>query len=92
MSGTQNDDWRLTGQEKYLFGATLRFEAYVPPSDHWEHDHCDFCWGKFTGENVVDGLNVGYTTLDHAHWICETCYADFRELFCFSLALDIGRG
>ncbi len=34
MNGSQDDDWRLTWQEKYLSGATLRFEAYVSPSDH----------------------------------------------------------
>jgi hypothetical protein len=41
------DDWRRTGQEKYLRGATLTWRNYQALSGRWEHEHCAFCWQKF---------------------------------------------
>ena len=81
MNTISDDDWRLTGQDKYLLGATLRFENYAPPSEMWEHDHCDFCWEKFANSDNPDGFKNGYATLDHAHWICGGCFNDFRQKF-----------
>ena len=43
----RDDDWRLQGQEKYLFGATLLRKRYKAWSEDWDHDHCEFCWAKF---------------------------------------------
>jgi hypothetical protein len=32
-------------------------------------------------ENYPDVLHQGYTTTDDYHWICETCFGDFKHLF-----------
>jgi hypothetical protein len=42
-----DEDWRLTGQEEYLQGATLLRKRYRAWSAEWDHDHCEFCWAKF---------------------------------------------
>jgi hypothetical protein len=42
-----DDDWRLTGQEKYLLGVELVRKPYRARSASSEHDHCSFCWAKF---------------------------------------------
>jgi hypothetical protein len=85
MNTISDDDWRLAGQERYLVGAILRLENYVPPSEIWDHDHCDFCWEKFTFGDNTAGLKRGYTTLDHSHWICEKCFHDFQSRFKLTL-------
>jgi hypothetical protein len=74
-------DWRLTNQEKYLKGVTLRWEKYKKYSKDWEHDHCEFCMAKFSEEENTDNLNGGYTTEDNYHWICRQCFKDFKEMF-----------
>lgn len=82
------EDWRLTNQEAYLKGAVLVKAQYAAGSDRWDHDHCEFCWAKFSG---ADGdLRQGYRTKDGSRWICETCYEDFKEKFHFRL--EDGRG
>ena len=82
----QNDDWRLTNQGKYLLGATLQFRRYVAPSSTWDHDHCEFCWRKFTERTLADTLQEGYATTDTRHWICSICFADFKDRFNWALA------
>jgi hypothetical protein len=42
-----DDDWRLRGQEDILLEAELVRKPYRAYSEHWEHDHCAFCWAKF---------------------------------------------
>lgn len=73
------DDWRLQGQEKYLQGATLQRTAYKKWSETWDHDHCEFCWAKFSERE--NDLHEGYCTLDQRHWICDECFQDFKEKF-----------
>jgi hypothetical protein len=86
------DDWRLTGQEGYLQGATFVHKPYRAWSATWDHDHCTFCTRKFVGELGQlsdDGvLAAGYSALgrgpqgeDDYHWVCDVCFADFRERF-----------
>ena len=72
-------DWRLQGQERYLANAALRHERYHAPSAAWDHDHCEFCSRKFS--EASGDLNAGYVTQDGQHWICETCFHDFRAAF-----------
>jgi hypothetical protein len=76
-------DWRLQGQEKYLAGVTLIYRAYrqYPRNESWDHDHCEFCWGKFMVDDVPDVLHAGYCTEDDYHWVCEQCFNDFKSLF-----------
>ena len=84
-----DSDWRLHGQEKYLKGASLvrrTYRAYAK-NPKWDHDHCDFCGAKFMVEDHPDVLHEGYATLDDYHWICETCFQDFRERFLWTLAV-----
>lgn len=74
-----NDDWRLTGQERYLKNVKLRWSRYAPPSETWDHDHCSFCWERFSNSEV--SLREGYCTLDEYHWICKKCFEDFKCMF-----------
>lgn len=76
---TEKDDWRLTGQEEFLRGASLYHRIWEPPSPQWDHDHCLFCWAKFS---ELDGtLREGYVTQDDRHWICPECFHDFKTMF-----------
>jgi hypothetical protein len=72
-------DWRLNGQELYLKHVDLHWGAYEPPSEEWDHDHCEFCWGEFATQG--GDFTEGYTTKDQYHWICEDCYKDFKSIF-----------
>ena len=75
------DDWRLTGQERSLAGAVLRWSEWHRPGPEWDHDHCAFCWAKCMEEPLPGALHAGYTTADTSHWVCVRCFADFRERF-----------
>ena len=88
---SDKDDWRLGGQERYLQPARLCWKRYSRWSDEWDHDHCEFCWAKFVAlddtQSGPNDLSEGYAVLsngdfpDDYHWICATCYADFRGMF-----------
>jgi hypothetical protein len=81
------DDWRRQGQERDLLNARLCRAPYVPPSDDWDHDHCEFCWAKFMPpgpDTPSDALHEGYVTEDAQRWVCPVCAADFAEEFNFS--------
>ena len=73
------DDWRLRGQEDYLSGKSLYFRKWKSPKKEWDHDHCEFCWEKFS--DYPNTLHEGYTTEDNYYWICPTCYNDLKEMF-----------
>ncbi len=75
-------DWRYTGQDKYLKEICLKFCYYNDINK--DHDHCEFCFEKF-GHGEQD-LHQGYCTLDNYHWICNTCYNDFKDFFKWKLA------
>ena len=68
------EDWRLNGQEDFLFKAKLK---KTPSYDL--HTHCDFCWAKFS--TYEEDLKWGYTTYDERFWICEECFNDFKDRF-----------
>jgi len=72
-------DWRLQGQERYLKGASLSRQKYRKYRDGWEHDHCEFCGDTFS--ECSEDLNIGYTTADRYHWVCENCFLDFKDSF-----------
>ncbi|MBN2446241.1 MAG: hypothetical protein JXO22_05930 [Phycisphaerae bacterium] len=80
------DDWRLLGQEEYLRGAKLRRATYTPYREDWDHDHCEFCWQKFS-VNAND-MNEGYVTEDGYRWICESCYNDFKDMFGWTVVSE----
>jgi len=71
------NDWRYTGQDEYLMNVQLKFNKF--DKSIRDHDHCEFCGEKFS---EYDGtLHEGYCTLDNYHWICETCFHDFQDMF-----------
>jgi hypothetical protein len=78
----QNTDWRLTNQESYLMGTTLRLKAYSERTTETDHDHCEFSFEKFTASGE-DTLHEGYATIDDQRWICRTCFDDFKVPFKF---------
>ena len=82
---TEDSDWRLQGQEKYLQAVALKHRQYRRKSPNSDHDHCEFCWAKFMEEDRPDVLHEGYCTPDSTHWICQQCYADFHKRFQWSL-------
>ena len=43
-----------------------------------------FCWDKIS-DCCEDALEFGYCTQDEEHWICETCYKDFKDSFKWEL-------
>jgi len=73
------DDWRLRGQDQYLAGAVLFWQRYTPFSKKWDHDHCAFCFRRFS--TLDNDLHEGYATAGNVYWICEECYEDFKEMF-----------
>jgi hypothetical protein len=68
----------------------------------WDHDHCEFCWQEFcdTDHDCGDGshpLLEGYAARgpagshpeaqrDDYHWVCPTCFDDFKEYFGWTLS------
>ena len=86
----EDSDWRMQGQDKYLQGATLIRRAWRRPArnPNWDHDHCKFCWAKFIAEPQPDSLQEGYCTPDEYHWICTTCFEDFKARFEWKVIED----
>jgi len=75
----ESNDWRLLNQERFLKGVSLKHMIWKPYRVGWDHDHCSFCFEKFS---QYDGdLHEGYCTLDEYHWICEECFEDFKDMF-----------
>ena len=78
------DDWRLTGQERFLQGRTWTFKAYRKSRPDWDHDHCNFCQAKFIEPGTQDVLSEGFSTQDDYYWICRGCFDDFKVRFDWS--------
>ena len=76
------DDWRLTNQKDYLLGRRL-IRCDFSKLANKDHEHCSFCWEKFGHSN--DDLNTGYCTEDYQHWVCDTCFGDFKDEFDWSV-------
>jgi hypothetical protein len=84
------DDWRLTGQEKYLTGAVLIWRKYrqYEKNPIWDHDHCEFCHAKFSLREGPEDLDEGYSTGDEHRWICESCFAGFEDRFKWTVRIE----
>jgi hypothetical protein len=82
----ENNDWRLTTQLNYLKGVALEWREYTTYSPAWEHDHCSFCWAKFMEAGKGGDLAAGYCTADQYHWVCQSCFNDFRAMFEWQIA------
>ena len=82
-----DDDWRLRGQERYLSGVTLRWRTWWPYRPGWDHDHCSFCMAEIS-DQPIDGhteYNEAWVTEDDYHWVCATCFEDFRDRFAWTV-------
>jgi len=82
------DEWRLSGQERYLQGATMHRRPYFLWRPDWDHDHCSFCWASFElpGRPLEPNeFDEGWTTDDEYHWVCPACFSDFQERFEWSV-------
>ena len=76
----EKNDWRLMNQMEYLHRRNLLHVSYEPYREGWDHDHCEFCAVTMTTET-----KEAYCTEDKYHWICPSCYEDFREMFEWSI-------
>jgi uncharacterized protein with PIN domain len=83
------DDWRLTNQDTYLHRRRLTLRKWWSHREGWGHDHCEFC-GRHVSMPLAtdddDAVERGYVTDDNDHWICEECFADFRDRFYWEAA------
>lgn len=78
------DDWRLNGQEKYLSKVKLKRISFSDRQNKsTDHEHCAFCWEKIS--EYPDTLHNAYCTENEYHWICEVCYDDFKDKFCWKI-------
>ena len=75
------DDWRLAGPKRYLQGLGWTRKPYRKYRPDWDHDHCKFCWAKLMEDGPPGTLGEGYATQDGYHWVCPTCFIDFKEMF-----------
>ena len=73
------NDWRLIDQEEYLMNASLKRCKVFKNDDLW-HEHCIFCFEKFTNKS-----SDCYQTVDEVYFICDTCYQDFKKIFKWRL-------
>jgi len=76
------DDWRLQGQEKYLYAAHFRWQTYRSPRPDWDHAHWEFCYAKFMEAEAPDILWAGFVT-ENERWVCQDCFHTFQERFAW---------
>ena len=81
----EKDDWRLSGQERYMQGLTLQWKTYKKPRESWDHDHCSFCWVTITDDDFAKVIHEAYATADNKYWVCKECFADFKDMFGWKL-------
>jgi len=73
------NDWRLTGQEEYLYNVELKkidVQKIKRKNDSW-HEHCEFCMKIISNKNSEDA----YSTINEYRWICKKCFNDFNDKF-----------
>lgn len=81
----EGNDWRLMGQEEYLYGIHLQWKAYELGYPGYDHEHCEFCWQKIASFDAPDVEREGYATEDNCRWVCRQCFDDFRVMFAWEL-------
>ena len=72
-------DWRLNGQERYLYGVKLKHMNIKDKLNPSDHEHCEFCLEKIS--NYPNAIHDAYCTEDEYHWVCDNCYNDFKARF-----------
>jgi hypothetical protein len=58
LQGVTEDDWRLTWEEDWMYGARLERRTFSAPTPDWDHEHCVLCQEKFM-EPPHDALRQG---------------------------------
>ena len=83
ISMIEQDDWRLhVGNKPELYASlTWSFKKWTQTRPHWNHDHCEFCQIKLSDSEIDEVMHEGWTDNDEYHWICVTCFNDFRDLY-----------
>lgn len=76
-------DWRLNGQERYLYGAKIKRINFLKKTMESDHEHCEFCFEKIS--NYFNTTHEAYCTEDEYYWICDNCYNDFKTMFDWKL-------
>jgi|SRR5215208_865552 hypothetical protein len=76
---------RVRNLEAELKGASVRWR-FADDEIGWDYDKCIFCLTAFTIEDCPGthqkGFRGGYVTQQSIpHWICESCFGDFKDLF-----------
>ncbi len=71
------------GQEKYLVDHTFHWVIWTAYRENWDHDHCQFCAAEVSDRPVDEHTeyNAAWATEGYGHWICPTCFDDFRDRF-----------
>lgn len=87
-----DSDWRLTNQEEYLKGISLRLKEFRirKGKENWNHEHCEFCWQKIVTKEKVkeyeaEVISETYTNENETRWICPKCFTDFNEQFVWNI-------
>ena len=71
-------EWSM--KKTYLKGETLIYRKYPAFA---EHAHCEFCWAKFSQQ--PGDLKAGYYHIGTESWICDECYAIFKDYYCWKV-------
>ena len=85
---TEQEDWRLRGQEEYLQNANFQLCNFIASKENGDHTHCEFCWHKFMEEpdDIADCSQIGYRSEDGKYWVCVECAKDFKQKFNWQLS------
>ncbi|GAB3396912.1 hypothetical protein GCM10027568_31990 [Humibacter soli] len=77
------EDWRLTDQETYLEGRSLRFAGWTAYRPGWDHDHCEFCFAEISNDSTGHAeYSEAWVTADDGYtWVCPQCFTDLRQRF-----------
>jgi hypothetical protein len=89
VSADLQHDWRYSTFLKYHRGLRFRGSVYTPAHEG-DDDHCIACWQKFAELDAPGIEHEGYVTpyvADYPgeglrtqyRWVCNTCWADFRD-------------
>jgi hypothetical protein len=79
MRNTDVKDWRLTPGHERLRGERFVRKPWHASRVGWDHDHCEFCWRKFPDDEPEGWTAAGPAGEPDYHWVCDACFADFRE-------------
>lgn len=77
------DDWRIMGQEGYLYEQRLQHRQFDRTICIEDYDQCEFCWAVFDKDK--DNPAIAYFCPSAHSWVCEECFRDFNKYFCWEV-------